>query len=214
MAAGPVREKQFVSYLTVRRTVGILAVVLPVILALVGFAQCMCWVLQPSISDYYDVPRARDLYVGVLSVMAFFLFAYKGYEPRDDRAGDVAAACALLTAFFPYKAGGLDWVVHYVGGTALFLVLAYFALFLFTKSNGTAMTLRKVSRNRVYRICGVTILACVVLSGACLAFLPAGTRAAWSPVFWLETLALWAFGVSWFIKGETLLKDPAPTSAG
>ena len=27
------------------------------------------------------------------------------------------------------------------------------------------------------------------------------------PIFWLETLALWAFGVSWFIKGQTLWKD-------
>jgi len=28
------------------------------------------------------------------------------------------------------------------------------------------------------------------------------------PVFWLESLALWAFGISWFVKGETLWKDP------
>ena len=27
------------------------------------------------------------------------------------------------------------------------------------------------------------------------------------PVFWLESIALWAFGISWFIKGETLVKD-------
>jgi hypothetical protein len=27
------------------------------------------------------------------------------------------------------------------------------------------------------------------------------------PVFWLEAFALWAFGVSWFVKGETLWKD-------
>jgi hypothetical protein len=26
-------------------------------------------------------------------------------------------------------------------------------------------------------------------------------------VFWLEALALWAFGFSWFVKGETLWKD-------
>jgi hypothetical protein len=28
-----------------------------------------------------------------------------------------------------------------------------------------------------------------------------------SPVFWLETVALWAFGVSWFVKGETVFTD-------
>jgi hypothetical protein len=28
-----------------------------------------------------------------------------------------------------------------------------------------------------------------------------------SPVFWLETLALWAFGLSWTVKGEMVLAD-------
>jgi hypothetical protein len=28
-----------------------------------------------------------------------------------------------------------------------------------------------------------------------------------NPVFWLESLAVEAFGVSWLTKGETILKD-------
>ena len=28
-----------------------------------------------------------------------------------------------------------------------------------------------------------------------------------NPVFWLESLAIVAFGVSWFVKGEAILKD-------
>ena len=28
-----------------------------------------------------------------------------------------------------------------------------------------------------------------------------------NPVFWLEFFLLWAFGVSWFVKGDTLLRD-------
>ncbi len=27
------------------------------------------------------------------------------------------------------------------------------------------------------------------------------------PVFWLESIALWAFGISWIVKGEIILKD-------
>ena len=30
------------------------------------------------------------------------------------------------------------------------------------------------------------------------------------PVFWLESIMLWAFGWSWFVKGETLWRDPKP----
>jgi hypothetical protein len=29
-------------------------------------------------------------------------------------------------------------------------------------------------------------------------------------VFWLESSALWAFGFSWFVKGETLWQDALP----
>jgi hypothetical protein len=28
-----------------------------------------------------------------------------------------------------------------------------------------------------------------------------------TPVFWLESVAVVAFGVSWLVKGETILKD-------
>ena len=26
-------------------------------------------------------------------------------------------------------------------------------------------------------------------------------------VFWLESVAVWAFGISWLVKGETILTD-------
>jgi len=29
----------------------------------------------------------------------------------------------------------------------------------------------------------------------------------YNPLFWLETLAILAFGVSWIVKGEAILKD-------
>ncbi len=28
-----------------------------------------------------------------------------------------------------------------------------------------------------------------------------------NPIFWLEAIALWAFGISWLTKGETILID-------
>jgi hypothetical protein len=31
--------------------------------------------------------------------------------------------------------------------------------------------------------------------------------ARFDPFFWLETFALWTFGISWGVKGETILKD-------
>jgi hypothetical protein len=31
-------------------------------------------------------------------------------------------------------------------------------------------------------------------------------------VFWLESIALWAFGISWRIKGELVLEDKENTN--
>jgi hypothetical protein len=63
-----------------------------------------------------------------------------------------------------------------------------------------------LQRNLVYRICGYTILASILLVPAVNLF-PGISGPIPSPVFWLETLAIVVFGVSWLIKGETFLRD-------
>ena len=58
-------------------------------------------VIKDSISAYYGLATgvsvfdARDILVGSLFAMGFFLFAYKGYEPTDDHLGDLAGALGL-----------------------------------------------------------------------------------------------------------------------
>ena len=99
-----------------------------------------------------------------------------------------------------------------MAATVMFLTLAYFSYCLFTKSNGQP-TPQKRKRNVVYRICGVAIVACIVLVGVFKLFLAATPIADLDPAFWLESLALWAFGISWFVKGETLWKDVDPNGA-
>jgi hypothetical protein len=59
-------------------------------------------------------------------------------------------------------------------------------------------------REVVYRACGVAILSCVTLA-ALSSLLPASVKAGWPLLFILEALAFFAFGVSWFVKGQTLL---------
>jgi hypothetical protein len=73
---------------------------------------------------------------------------------------------------------------------------------------------RKRIRNIVYRCCGVTILSCVFLA-AISNVLPMPVRARWPLLFSFEALAVFAFGISWFVKGQTLLpvlKDRVPVS--
>ncbi|MDH3672108.1 MAG: DUF998 domain-containing protein [Gammaproteobacteria bacterium] len=206
MAGNGNHERVIVSYLTLRRVVGVLGVALPVLVALWGFVLCGCGELQDSISDYYAL-RTRDLLVGTLFAIAWFLFTYRGYERQDDLAGDLACLFALGVAFFP--ASGEEWekVVHFTSALGLFLMLSYFSLFLFTKSGGSP-TPQKRMRNRVYVTCGLIMLVCIALIGLYYWLLQDSPIAAIKPVFWLESLALWAFGFSWFVKGETLWRDP------
>ena len=197
-----------VSYLTLRRVVGFLGVMLPIVLALWGFGLTSPPALRDSISAYYDL-RTRDVLVGVLFTLAWFFFTYHGHDNRDNIAGYFAWVFALGVALFPASGSPREKAVHFVSATGLFLVLSIFSLALFTKSAPTP-TPQKVIRNRIYRTCGYIMLACIVLIGLYHAFWQHTALRGWKLVFWLESLALWAFGVSWFVKGETLWRDPPP----
>jgi hypothetical protein len=198
-------DEEIVSYRTLRRVVGLLGVALPVVVAAWGCYLQHRLEILPSISDYYAL-RTRDALVGILFTIAWFLFTYHGYDRRDNIAGNAACVFALGVALFPNAGPTASPAIHFTSAAGRFLVLAYFSLFLFTKTGGTP-TPQKLIRNRIYRGCGIIIVASILL----LALLHVAGRdlpvRRVAPVFVLETLALWAFGVSWFVKGETVFKD-------
>lgn len=193
-----------ISYLTLRRLVGALGMALPIVVMVWGFTICGCTHILPSISDYYAL-RTRDALVGILFSIACFLYTYRGFDD-DDRYGNLAAIFAVAVALFPNSGTPVERTVHFTSAAGLLLVLAYFSLKIFTKSSGHPTT-QKLIRNRVYTVCGVLILVCVLLIGLYKSFGEASELALLRPVFWLETIALWSFGFSWFVKGETLWRD-------
>jgi hypothetical protein len=201
------------SFRELRAVVGVLGFALPVLVMIWGLA--LHGSLQPSISAYYDW-RTRDLLVGTLFTIGWFLFAYKGYSKEDDWTGNVACVAALGVAIFPTHGSQLDHHLHTISSALLFLALTWFCLFLFTKTDPRHQpTRRKLARNRVYRICGWVMLGCMVAIALHNLLGVPEWLARLKPVFWLEWTLLWAFGVAWFVKGETVLKDepagqPAP----
>ena len=223
-------ERLLVSHLRFRRILGILGLAMPVLLVVWGFALSG-WSLeiQNSISDYYSL-RTRDAFVSILFVIGLFLCAYRGYERRDDIAGYLACAFALGVVFFPNSGQSWERIVHFSSASSLFLVLSFFSLILFTKTKegeapwwrrileafrcvslkeGDTRTRQKVWRNRVYVTCGLIMLVFLILIGLYY-WLWQGTAVAnIKPVFWLEWLMIWAFGISWIVKGDWLwlLKD-------
>jgi hypothetical protein len=211
------------SYYAMRRAVGYIALSLPLTLALGAIVLAILGpghdlprpLLQRSISDYYYTPMRND-YVGSLCVIGSFLVCSRGYDFLDELAGYLAGAFAFGVALFPsvdpyggYTAMQVDIGFVHTGFAALmFLVLAYICIFLFRKSSpDKPLTRRKLHRNRLYRICGLVIVACIVAMvgltiDSMLRAIPPSRL-----LFWWETLALAAFGIAWLTKGEGLLRD-------
>jgi hypothetical protein len=201
------------SYLGLRKAVGIIGISLPFVLAL-GKILLQSPGIESSISSYYYTVM-RDVFVGSLCAIAVFLMSYRGHEREDDIAGDLACIFAIGVALFPVAPSAMstsaDKVIgglHHLFASSFFLTLAYFSLKLFRKTDPTkAPTRRKLQRNVVYTVCGYTILACLAMV-TLVSLLPGDSPVnRIDPVFWLESVAVVAFGVSWLIKGETFLKD-------
>ena len=201
------------SYLTLRKAVGIIGCALPFVLAFGKIISQGCGI-QDSISCYYYTDM-RNVFVGSLCAIGVFLMSCRGYDRRDEIAGIFACVFAIGVAFFPTtpcmdatSGHKLIGRLHLSFAALLFLTLAYFSLCLFTKTapDGTP-TPRKLQRNIVYCVCGWTILGCIFLM--VVVAIPAVKTLVepLTPVFWLESLAIVAFGVAWLTKGETILKD-------
>jgi hypothetical protein len=204
------------SYLELRTTVGIIGVILPVVLA-VGKLLLQGGGLEPTISSYYYTDLG-NWFVGSLCAIGVFLLSTKGYPDADRRfgydqiAGWFACAFAVGVALFPMapepsatpQQVDIGWV-HWTFAALLFLTLAYFSLCLFTKTDpNKTPTPQKRNRNIVYRVCGYTILASILLIPVVTHTPIADKLQACHPVFWLESFAVEAFGIAWLTKGETI----------
>ena len=172
-----------ISYLGLRKAVGIIGTALPFVLAF-GNILLEGPGIQSSISSYYYTGM-RDVFVGSLCAIAVFLMSYHGYERQDDIAGDLACVFALGVALFPTTPDAdvaprdkIIGALHLLFAACLFLTLAFFSLVLFRKTDPTRAFVS--SDSPVKRL---------------------------DPVFWLEATAIVAFGVSWFTKGEAIRKD-------
>ena len=201
---------QLISFMLLRKLVGWLGIILPVILVIGTVVIENAQGLEDSISDYYYTGM-RDVFVGILCSVAIFLFAYKGYEYKDSLAGNFACFFALGVAFFPTDDVSIVGTIHLICALLFFVTLIYFSMVLFVKSSKPVelQSATKRKRNLVYKSCGVIMIICIALIGIYFLFLEKKfpVIVSFNPVFWLEAIALVAFGVSWLTKGQFMLKD-------
>ncbi|WP_328614900.1 DUF998 domain-containing protein [Amycolatopsis sp. NBC_00355] len=189
------------SYLFLRRAIGLIGLALPFVLIL-GKQLAQGGDLIGSLSGYY-YSDLRDVFVGAMCAVGVFLLAYYGHDYVDNIASTVAGLGAIGLALFPTTPGAAatTWdrtsgVLHLSFAVVFFLSLAYFCLRLFPHDGEQAP-----GTSVVYRTCGGVILACLVLI-ALTSYL--GLVPAVHPALWLESVAVWAFGVAWLMKGQTM----------
>jgi hypothetical protein len=191
-----------ISYLLLRKTVGWIGMLLPFVLIVGNVAMSAS--RPDSMSGYYYTPM-RNVFVGALCALGVFLIAYDGYDDVDRWITNIAGLCAIGVAFCPTTPSGPASAGQNIVGD--FHVA--FAMCTFTALGLMALRFAKGRQTRLetgaYRVCGVVIFACVVLAGASN-FLPSSVFANWPVLFILEAMAVVAFGISWFVKGKTILR--------
>ena len=223
------RPPEIISYYTMRRAIGVLGISLPLILIAGTFLFGGCREVQYSISTYYHT-NMRDIFVGFNCAVAFFFFAYRGHDWRDNLAGYLGCIFVLGVAFLPCTISDptmnclilsdsqnpLPGKLHNLSALMYFIILIVYSLFLFPMTHMDMVTgekafmgRQKKRRNRVYYICGGAMTASVFLILTYMWFLPdvrPGLKEL-NPVMWLESVTLFAFGISWMTKGQLFFKD-------
>jgi hypothetical protein len=223
------------AYSYLQTVVGVIAVALPFVVP-IGDRVLDGQPIRGSISAYY-YGRTGNYFVGSLCALGVFFLSYD-YRPRPDRKWDnrlsnAAFLMAVGVALLPtpsdgsYATGGAKTIgfLHLACAGLLFGLLAVFSLYQFTKSAEdnkpgvttrdkllrllrtkpgalAAMSPRKRLRNKIYRVCGWIIVACIVM-------ILMSNALDWGLLFWLESTAVVAFGISWLVKGGALLADPS-----
>lgn len=193
--------------------------------------------LFPTGNFGYHYPTMAETDAPQISARLFVTDAHASgtiYAP-DTRVGGPTTIDlwqALGMAPCPAKGFCLRANLHMLSAAGMFLILAYFSLCVFTlpqdeksqkaRALGLAAPPVKWWRNLIYRVAGGVILLALLGLGLKIVALeyiyteePAKTEflTLWDSyyaTFVLEMLALWAFGISWLVKGRfiRIFNDP------
>jgi hypothetical protein len=213
------------SYVFLRRSIGLIGMALPVVLIVGNLFWRPVRVLG-SISGYYYSPL-QGVFVGSMCAVGVFLLSYRGVRLLDDLISNVAAVAAVGLALFPTTPSGPRTatqqhiaIVHAVCAATFFVMLALFCLVRFPEPDSqlTAADPHRRGRDIAYYATGSMILLCLLLV-VVTSQLPRIEPA--HPLLVLETVAIFSFGVAWFVKGmepmpplaDTAPPDPAAARA-
>ena len=204
-----------INTIRLRKALGILGMLLPLIVLCLS---CIFgYGLPDSISATYYLPTCIVPFMIILGAAGILLVCYSGYDRQDNIICTIAGIFAFGICLFSCDTDDLitrwTWlteldrvgtfqitpfisgILHNVCAIGFFALLAYNSLFLFTKTNGN-ITANKIKRNKIFRICGV------IMAIAFVAIVPISIFEIWGGVWFVEMIALFAFGISWLTKAN------------
>ena len=206
-----------INVLFLMRLMGGLALALPPVLWLGHLIFSKEIALLGSISEYYYT-EVGDLFVGLLFVIGIFLIAYKGFANIDNYLATLAGLAVIGVALFPTGCNALyDYCellcaemcnrstpFHFICAAIFLATLMIFCFLIFTQNDD----------GKWYRPNGYfyTYVGSGLIMFFCLIFIFLYTKIWDLPdehllnqfrlIWWLESLALWAFGISWIVKSK------------
>lgn len=190
----PTHRKTEIDLYSIRLIVGLI----PLSLAFLTdyFAQNR---LQSISAAYYEGGWSRDIFVGFLFAISAFLVSYNGRSARQMVLSKIAAFAALGVAMFPCKCGcHTERIPHMHGicAAVMFLILAFFCYEFLQRAWGKDHWQAKV-RACIYGICGITILASVLIIATDIHSKGTISSKISRIIFFSENAALVAFGIAW-----------------
>ncbi len=206
-------ETLVLSFLGIRRAIGLLGFSLPLILGPIGY-----WVfgvpIQDNMSSYYHTVL-RDVFVGVMCSIGVFLFCYRGHDRWESWNGNVGCAAAIGIAIFPLDPNSdpllqrsILGYLHTLSGGLFFFSLAIYSIFFFPATCDDQLEAFELTRcNYIFRLSGLVLLSSIIAMGVYLFLLPSDIRRTLTDykfLFWMEWVAVWAFAGAWLTKGRIL----------
>lgn len=207
------------SFMSIRRAIGISGILLPVVLGPIGFLMFGIE-FQENMSSYYHT-ALRDVFVGTLCAIGIFMFCYRGYDWIENWTANVGCISALGVALFPLDPNSdplyqrtVTGYLHTLSGGAFFLTLAFYSLFHFPNSNKSKHEVapHEAERNFIYRTSGIVILLSMFAMGVYMFLLPPEWKRPLNQykfLFWTEWIAVWSFAAAWLTKGRAMVAEVA-----
>jgi len=146
------------TYRRIRRAIGYLGIILPILLVVLSFISFFQTPVQHSISHYYYT-NLREIFTGTLCAVGLFLICYKGNGnasvwKNDNLLTNISGIMALGTAnpevlsdkiytLIPITEKWIGWL-HYGFAALLFLLFSLLAINVFTIGQEMKPVLRRV----------------------------------------------------------------------